>query len=187
MVARRSAVAALVAVLLTPSWAAAEPGASQAPSDLQLLRSIQRQVLQYPHYTVFDSIRARIDDGVVTLTGKVTMPDKRKDIEDRVSGVKGVQQVHNRIEVLRASKSDDDLRHAIARAIYGHATFRQYAARVNPPIHILVERGRVTLEGVVADQSERLLAGSLAGRFGSFGLTNDLMTEAEARAELARF
>lgn len=187
MVARISRTAALVAVLLMPAWAAADQGAPEQTSDLQLLHRVQQQVLRYPHYGVFDSISARIDNGVVTLTGKVTRPEKREEIEERVATIGGVEQVENRIEVLPASKSDDELRVAIARAIYDHQTFRPYAARVNPPIHIIVERGRVTLQGVVQDQSERILAASLAGGYPSFGVTNELMTAAEARAELAKF
>lgn len=188
MAPRIIAAAALVAALLTPAWAAAGAGAaSQNRSDLELLRRVQQQVLGYSHYTVFDTISASIENGVVTLTGKVTRPDKREDIERRVAAVKGVQKVNNRIDVLPESKSDDELRVAIGQAIYDHPAFRQYAARVNPPIHIVVERGRVTLKGVVTDDSERLLAGSLAGRYQSFSVTNELITVKEARKELAGF
>jgi hypothetical protein len=47
-------------------------------TSLQIFRSVQRQVLTYPHFSVFDSINAQIKDGTVTLTGKVTMPFKRQ-------------------------------------------------------------------------------------------------------------
>jgi hyperosmotically inducible protein len=114
------------------------------------------------------------------------MPYKRNEIERRVSKVSGIRQVHNRIDVLPASKSDDELRLAIARAIYGNPTFRPYAARANPPIHVIVERGRVTLEGTITDQSERLLALSIARSFDAFAVTDDLKTEAQARDELGR-
>ena len=57
---------------------------------------MQRQVLQYPHFTMFDSVHAQIDNGIVVLTGKVTMPYKRDAIEQRVSRVDGVEEVHNR-------------------------------------------------------------------------------------------
>lgn len=187
MVGRRIATAALALAILTPALgAAAQDGSSVGRSDMQLLRRVQQQVLEYPHYTVFDSISVRLADGVVTVSGKVTRDNKREDIERRIAKVPGVAKVNNRIDVLPASKSDDDLRSAIARAIYDHPSFRPYAARVNPPIHIIVERGRVTLEGVVTDQSERLQAQSLAGGYPSHKITNNLMTEAEARAELAR-
>src|SRR3954470_10271461 len=51
----------------------------------------------------------------------------------------------------------------------------------NPPIHIVVERGRVTLTGVVQSNVERMLAQSLAAQFGAFSVTNALKTDAEMR------
>jgi hyperosmotically inducible protein len=180
---------AIALALVTPGWGSGEASAQQLSGEYtaRVFLSIQRQVLEYPHYTVFDSVSARIDgEGIVTLTGKVTMPYKRDDIERRIRSIAGIQQVHNLIDVLPASRSDDELRVGIARAIYGNQTFRPYAARANPPIHVIVERGRVTLEGVVMDESERLLALSIARSFGSFAVTDSLVTEAEARREWGR-
>ncbi|MBI3493079.1 MAG: BON domain-containing protein [Acidobacteria bacterium] len=51
----------------------------------------------------------------------------------------------------------------------------------NPPIHIVVERGRVTLTGVVGSEIDRVLARSLASQFGAFKVTNELKTDAEVR------
>ena len=157
--------------------------ASAQQNNQQVFRSVQRQVLSYPHFTVFDSVQARIDNGTVTLFGKVTMPFKRDEIGTRVARVSGVRKVDNQIEVLPASKSDDELRTGIANAIYGNPAFTNYATQSNPPIHILVERGRVTLEGVVANDVDRLQAYSIASSFQSFGVKNDLKTEKEVRAE----
>ena len=183
---RSTFLAAVAMLALTMPARAAAPQPALSSDTVKVFRSIQNQVLDYEHYTVFDTVSAAIsDDGVVTLTGKVTMPYKRDDIERRVSGVKGVRQVHNRIDVLPASKSDDEMRVAIARAIYNNQAFRSYAARVHPPIHVIVERGRVTLEGVVNDHSDRLLALSLAGSHGSFTIVDRLMTVEEARDEIA--
>jgi hyperosmotically inducible protein len=171
------APALLVLALSTPALAA---------QDLQTFHDVQRQVLRYPHFTIFDTIGADVDEGVVTLTGRVTMPYKKSEIERRVRRVSGVREVHNRIEVLPASQSDDRLRYNIARAIYGHPMFEPYATMANPPIHVVVERGRVTLEGVVNSEVERALARSIAGSFLAFDLKNELKTEAEVRAELER-
>ena len=79
----------------------------------------------------------------------------------------GVEQVDNRIEVLPVSQFDDELRFRIARAIYGNPNFWPYASMVNPPIHIIVEHGRVTLEGVVNSNVDRMLARSIASRTSS--------------------
>jgi hyperosmotically inducible periplasmic protein len=97
-----------------------------------------------------------------------------------------VKEVRNRIDVLPVSKFDDDLRYQIARAIYSNSNFRPYAFMVNPPIHIIVERGRVTLEGVVNSEVDRMLARSIASNFLAFDVKNDLKTEKEAQAELQR-
>jgi hyperosmotically inducible protein len=153
------------------------PAAAQQTS-LQLFRSVQRQVLTYPQFSVFDSIHAQITDGTVTLSGKVTMPFKRKEIEERVSRIPGIKGVNNRIEVLPASQSDDQLRIGIANAIYGNSAFSNYATQVNPPIHIVVERGRVWLEGVVANNV------SIASMFPAFAVKNSLRTEEEVKKEL---
>ena len=88
--------------------------------------------------------------------------------------------------MLPVSQFDDELRFRIARAIYGNSSFWNYAAMANPPIHIVVNHGRVTLEGVVNTAVERMLARSLASGFGAFEVTNALKTDAEVAAELER-
>jgi len=169
----------LVLGLSSGAWAADR-------EDLQIFRNISTQVLRYSYFTIFDSVHAEVDNGIVTLTGKVTMPYKRTDIEKSVAKVDGVREIQNRIEVLPVSQMDDDLRLQISRAIYGNSAFWNYAAMVNPPIHVIVERGRVTLEGVVNSNVDRMLARSLASSFGAFSVTNELKTEAEMRRELER-
>jgi hyperosmotically inducible protein len=154
--------------------------------NLQIFRDVSNQVLRYTQFTIFDSVHANVDDGIVTLTGKVTMPFKRQDIERRVTKVNGVREVHNKIEVLPVSIHDDELRYRIARAIYGNSAFWNYAAMVNPPIHVIVEHGRVTLEGVVNNNVERMLARSLATSFDAFSVTNNLKTDAELKSELEK-
>jgi hyperosmotically inducible protein len=114
------------------------------------------------------------------------MPYKRKDIERRVGRIGGIRKVENRIEVLPVSRFDDDLRYTIARAIYGNPAFIGYRSMVNPPIHIIVDRGRVTLEGVVNNNVDRMLARSIASSFVSFELNDELKTDAEVEAELEK-
>jgi len=154
--------------------------------DFEVFNDIAKEVRGYVHYSVFDDISASVDEGVVTLEGKVTMPYKRSDIEKRVTRVEGVVRVNNRIDVLPVSTFDDELRYRIARAIYGNPNFWNYAAMVNPPIHIVVERGHVTLTGVVQSPVERVLARSLASSFGAFSVKNELRTDAEMKALLEK-
>ena len=152
-----------------------------AKENLQIFREVQREVLRYPHFTIFDSVNAQIENGIVVLTGKVTMPYKRTDIERRVNRLSGITEVQNRIEVLPVSQFDDELRYSIARAIYGNPHFVGYGTMVNPPIHIIVDRGRVTLEGVVNSNVERMLARSIATSFNAFEVRNELKTDAEVK------
>ena len=178
MFARHITAVLMLLALSTPAFA--------NTGNLQVFRGVQREVLRYPHFTIFDSVNMQVDNGVVTLTGKVTMPYKRTDIERRVSRIAGIREVHNQIEVLPVSQFDDDLRYLIARAIYNNPSFANYGSMVNPPIHIIVDRGRVTLEGVVNSNVDRMLARSIATSFNAFEVKNELKTEAEARAELEK-
>jgi osmotically-inducible protein OsmY len=125
-----------------------------------------------------------VDGGRVVLSGWVTMPYKRDDIEKRVSKVVGVAAIDNKIGVLPVSQFDDELRFRIARAIYSHSSFWNYAAMANPPIRVVVNHGHVALEGVVQSNVERMLARSLASGFGEFDLKNNLRTDAEVRESL---
>ena len=154
--------------------------------DLQVFNDISTSVNRYTQFTIFDDVSARVKDGHVTLSGKVTMPYKRDDIEKRVAKIAGVQRVDDRITVLPVSSFDDDLRYRLARSIYGNSNFWTYAAMANPPIHIIVEHGRVTLTGVVNSNVDRMLARSLATQFGVMSVTNNLKTDAEVQAALEK-
>jgi hyperosmotically inducible periplasmic protein len=170
-----------------PALASAEaPADQQIPErkDLQVFNDIANQVNRYTQLTIFDSISASVDDGRVVLSGWVTMPFKKDDLERRVRKVDGVMTVDNKIGVLPVSQFDDELRFRIARAIYSHSLFWNYAAMANPPIRVVVNHGRVTLEGVVQSNVERMLARSLASGFGAFAVKNDLKTDAEVRESM---
>src|SRR6059058_3846741 len=95
--------------------------------DLQVFKDAAAAVNSYTRFTIFDDVNASVRDGVVTLTGKVTMPYKRDELAKRIGKVDGVQTVNNRIEVLPVSSFDDQLRYRIARAIYGNSSFWNYA------------------------------------------------------------
>jgi hyperosmotically inducible protein len=154
--------------------------------DLQVFDDVARSVNRYAHFTIFDDVNAKVSDGVVTLTGRVTMPYKRDDIMKRVAKTDGVREVRDDIQVLPVSQSDDQLRYRIARAIYGNPNFWNYALGPNPPIHIIVEHGHVTLTGVVNNDVDRRLARSLVDQFGVMSVTSDLKTEAEVRGTIEK-
>ncbi len=126
-------------------------------------------------YTIFDDVTIGVDEGVVTLSGRVTMPYKVKDLGRIASRVEGVREVKNDLVALPVSIHDDRLRSSIARQIYRDPVFSRYAIHVNPPIHIVVERGNVTLTGAVNSQLERQKAEFIArSTFGVFNVENRL-------------
>ena len=171
-------LAFVLGVILTAGMARA--GTAPGP---QLLEDVAGAVRSYPSFTIFDDVGVDVNGGVVTLTGHVTMAHKRADIETRVQRISGVQSVQNGIKVLPASQFDRDLRYRVARAIYGDSRFYHYASMANPPIHIVVENGRVTLTGVVASEVERVLARSLASGNGALSVTCELRTNSAAQAD----
>jgi len=173
---------------LALATALARPAAADSieRKDFQVAKDVATSVDRYTQFTIFDDVNAYVKDGIVTLTGRVTMPYKRDDIEKRVAKVDGVRTVKDAITVLPVSQFDDELRRHIARSIYGNSNFWNYAIMPNPPIHIVVEHGRVTLTGVVTSNVDRMLAQSLATQFGALSVTNELKTDAEVRDALER-
>jgi hyperosmotically inducible protein len=174
------------AAVLAVTANAALAGSIEPRKDFQVFKDVAASVDRYTQFTIFDDVSASVKDGVVTLTGKVTMPYKRSDIEQRVAKVNGVVTVRDQITVLPVSQFDDELRYRIARSIYSNSNFWNYAIMANPPIHIVVEHGRVTLTGVVQSNVDRMLARSLATQFGAFSVTNALKTDAEVRESLEK-
>jgi hyperosmotically inducible protein len=84
--------------------------------------------------------------------------------------------------VLPVSSTDDRIRLAEYRAIYGTPGLDRYALQAVPPIHIIVDNGRVTLEGVVATQTDKDQANIKANSVnGVFAVTNNLRVENGAR------
>jgi hyperosmotically inducible protein len=132
-----------------------------------------------PYYGVFDNLSYKVDaDGTVTLLGQVSRPTLKSDAENVVKRIEGVEKVVNNIEVLPTSFSDDRIRRAAYRAIYGNSALSEYQLRAVPPIHIIVKNGNITLEGVVARQMDKQIAGMQANSVhGAFSVTNNLVVE----------
>jgi hyperosmotically inducible protein len=166
-------VASLVAA---GSVAFADTGAK---NNLQVFHDVSSRINHYALFTVFGA-----KDGVVTLHGQVTMPYKRDDLGRLAARVDGVREVRNEITVLPASISDDRLRYRVARSIFSNPSLQRYALGANPSIHIVVDRGHVTLTGVVNSALDQRLAMLAANQFPAFSVTNDLKTEAEVRNAL---
>jgi len=155
---------------------------AEATTDQQIRSEVEQTLSRYVFYTIFDDVQGTIRNGVVTLTGHVTAPYKASEMANLVKRVSGVREVDNKIETLPVSMFDDELRVGIARAIYRNPTFWNDAIQVNPPIHIIVNHGHVTLTGVVNSNVERMMAESIArSADGVFSVENNLKLEHDVR------
>lgn len=151
-------------------------------SQSNLAREVRHQLVMLPYYTIFDDLAFRIDGSKVTLLGAVTNPTLKSDAGNVVKGIEGVTQVQNDIKVLPLSPMDWRIRRAMFRAIYGDPQIGdRYGHQALPSIHIIVENGRVTLEGVVMNQADKNLIGIRANSVpGVFQVTNNLQVEARS-------
>jgi hyperosmotically inducible protein len=137
----------------------------------------------YPHYTIWDNITYRVNAGSVELNGEVSQPYKKDDLGRILQRIPGVVSVINNVKVLPLSPNDDRLRLQVAHAIFRDPVLSRYSIEPIPSIHIIVENGRVTLEGVVATEGDKNIAGIRANGAGlSFGMvTNHLVVENSAK------
>ncbi len=148
-------------------------------NDARLVKEVRHQLLMLPYYSVFDDLGFRVSGDTVTLMGDVTRPVLKSDAENVVKKVEGVSQVINQINVLPLSPMDDQIRRAMARAIYGDPQIgTRYGYQALPSIHIIVSNGRVRLEGVVANEGDKNLINIRANSVPNvFAVDNQLQVE----------
>jgi hyperosmotically inducible protein len=174
----------LLAVAVTVAAISTLPLKSDERSSVaqsRLAKEIRHELVMLPYYNVFDNLAFKVDGNKVTLLGQVVRPTLKSDAERVVKSIEGVESVDNKIEVLPVSPNDDRLRIALFRAIYGHPALQRYSIQSVPPIHIIVKNGHVTLEGVVASQSDKNIAGIQANSVpGVFSVTNNLRAEGDS-------
>jgi osmotically-inducible protein OsmY len=145
-----------------------------------LTKEIRKELVTLPFFSVFDWLEGNVEpDGTVHLRGQVTRPTLKKDAQRRVEKVEGVDRVINQIEVLPLSPNDERLRRAVFRELFNfNSPLFRYGQQPIPPIHIIVNRGRLTLKGVVANKGDSDLANIKArGVPGLFEVRNELKIE----------
>ncbi len=148
-------------------------------NEAKLARQIRHSLLMLPYYSIFDDLAFRLDGRTVTLEGACPPEppwDIKSDAENVVRGIKGVKKVINNIQLLPLSSMDWQIRRAEARAIYGIPEIgMRYGYQALPSIHIIVENGHVTLEGVVDNQFDDTLIRTTANEVPNvFSVTDDL-------------
>ena len=143
-----------------------------------IIKEVRHELLMLPRINVFDNITFRVQGSTVVLEGQVTQPIAKDDAGSAVKGIEGVERIDNKIEVLPLSPMDDQIRRAEYRAIYSEPSLSRYSLQAVPPIHVIVNNGKVTLVGVVANETDKNLAGLRAnGVSGVFSVNNELRVE----------
>jgi hyperosmotically inducible protein len=186
--------------------AGAHPGAQAQKAST--IDEIRKELMQLPYYSVFDYLAFSYDKGTVTLMGYAYHPGLKSDAVRAAKRAPGVDTVVDKIEELPVSPNDDELRWKIYYAIYRDPFLSRYAPGggqlwghrhaagagflgrfggtrfpgMEPlgdyPIHIIVKNGRVTLLGVVDNESDKTVAGVKArGVPGTFAIDNELVVE----------
>jgi BON domain len=152
------------------------PPRSEKQMHDNLVKEVRHRLLLLPYYSVFDNLLYKVDGDKVILVGQVVRPTLKSDAENAVKEIEGVSAVDNQIQVLPTSPMDDQLRRAVYRAIYGDPALSRYGMSALPSIHIIVNNGHVTLEGVVDSEADKNLVNIRAnGVPNVFSVTNNLV------------
>jgi hyperosmotically inducible periplasmic protein len=178
----------LVAVLGLGSGTAALARSPQQPPsprdttkyDAWLTQEVHHQLALLPWYSVFDDLSYKVDGTKVTLMGDVTSihGDLKSEAEKVVKKLEGVEAVDNQINILPPSPMDDQIRMAEFRSIYSFPALESYNVGALHSIHIIVNSGRVTLVGVVRNQTDKDMAYMRANQVPNvFQVTNNLQVE----------
>jgi hyperosmotically inducible periplasmic protein len=156
----------LIGALAIPGTIAAQDKSHMDPyvngpgNEARIIKDVRRALVTLPYYGVFDDLGFTANGGMVTLVGQVVKPVLKDDAGRAVKGVEGVTGVTNNIEVLPLSPNDDRIRRAVYNAIYRDPSLgTRYGYQALPSIHIIVKNGNVRLEGVVANEMDRTIAG----------------------------
>jgi osmotically-inducible protein OsmY len=209
--------ALLVFTLSAPTVIAQDPtpGPTWSQEDtLRIVKEVQKKISGLTNYGVFDWITFGIQGKTITLKGYASRPVLKTDAGNAVKNIQGVENVDNQIQVLPYSPNDDRIRAAVYNRIYTQPQLRKYNANQGnlgraigpgagialqaggitntPPIgfhaiHIIVNKGNVTLYGVVLNESDSAIAGMQANSApGAFSVDNDLIVQGSASKTAAK-
>jgi hyperosmotically inducible periplasmic protein len=175
---KRVLVSSLTVMLAASLVSRAVQSTADQRSQQRISHEVRNELVTLPQLSIFDNLGFKVDGDTVTLTGQVKNAVLKDSAEKVVKDIEGVKEVNNEIEVLPPSPSDDRIRHDVARAIFTDDRLFRYSMGAVPPIHIIVNRGHVTLVGVVANQPDKDAAGLRAKLVpGVFSVQNNLRVE----------
>jgi osmotically-inducible protein OsmY len=134
---------------------------------------------------MFNAVGVKVEQGVATLDGHARTYVDRASALALVSTTPGVREVVDLIEVDPVSPMDDEIRIRIARAVYGDSSLRKYMIDPVKPIRISVQKGNVSLYGMVNNRMDAQIALVRAnGVPGTFSVNSYLRVAGES-AQLA--
>ena len=150
-------------------------GPSVPDSELQAKLSEKLTYDRVGYGNTFNAISLSVQNGVVTLGGHARTDVDKDSAIALVSTYPGVKDVTGEIEVDPTSIMDDQIRLAVARAVYGYPSLNRYAIDPAKTIRISVQNGHVELYGVVDSQGDKETAFIRAnGVSGVFSVKNYL-------------
>jgi hyperosmotically inducible protein len=153
-----------------------------AQSEDTLKKEVRHELMLLPWYSVFDNLQYSVNGYQVILKGQVVNSSIKSDAEAVVKKIEGVESVDNQIEVLPPSPMDDQIRRAEYRVIYSEPMLSRYSQGAVQAIHIIVKNGHVMLEGVIATEADKNVAGIRAnGVPNVFSVTNNLVVEGSSK------
>ncbi len=166
----------LSSVLITLFAIAANAQSSKRPlSGRALEQKVYKEIIKLPYYGVFDFINFRVNGSIVTLDGKVASLGTKSSAASVVKRIPGVTRVVNNIDNLPPSSFDNRIRRTAYREFANSGLYR-YLYENRPDVRIIVENGRITLEGYVSNNGDRNRFNILAnGLPGVFNVTNNLI------------
>jgi osmotically-inducible protein OsmY len=202
--------ATLLVSLAAPVAIPQNPAPTWSQEDgMRIVSEVQKRLRRLTNYSVFDWLTFGFHGKTLVLKGYASRPILKKDAENAVKGIPGIESVENEIEVLPLSPNDDRIRAAVYNRIYTQPSLRKYNANQgslaqamgpggrsvalmaggitnDPPIgfhaiHIIVKNGHVTLYGVVNNEMDSNIAGIQANQApGAFSVENDLIVQGAA-------
>lgn len=118
-------------------------------------REVHRELLHLSLFGVFDHLAFAVHGSTVILHGQVFDPNLKYDAAEVVSAIPGVGHVIDLITFLPNSPADNRVRVAVVTAIYGHSSMSIYTTVAGGgAIHVVVQSGRVVLEGQVSSNED---------------------------------
>ena len=92
----------LTATLALAGIAGATTSHSGPFTDAQIANKAAHEIRMYSRYTIWDNLNVRVVDGNLELSGQVSQPFKKQDLQRIAQGIPGVTSVTNRVSALNA-------------------------------------------------------------------------------------